>query len=98
MTATYQDFQRWLQEGKKRGARWVVIGLDTFDYGNYPVYVMPDENPWKVVKHIGDNGGGGMGDRLEEVYDLELSIESQMQERRAIHLPPRPESAEWEAL
>lgn len=89
MTANHQDIKDWLDEGLKSNARWVIIGLDRFDYENYPIYVNADEDPWATISHLGDNGTGGMGDSYDEVYDLNLDIEAQLNERRAYHLPPR---------
>lgn len=93
MTATRTDIQGWLIEAKARGARWLIVGRDNFDYDNYPIYVMPDEDIWHRVDHLGDNGTGGMGDSYDEVYDMQMDTDAQMAEWRAIHLPPRPERA-----
>jgi hypothetical protein len=90
MTATRQDIEGWVAEAQRRGARWLIVGRDNFDYDNYPRYVMAGEDIWHIVDHIGDNGTGSLGDSVDEVYDLELDIPSQLAERRAHHLPPRP--------
>jgi hypothetical protein len=49
-TATKEDVERWKAEGKRKGARWLVVVCDTFDYGDYPVYVMPGEDVDAVIK------------------------------------------------
>jgi len=90
MTANRQDIQNWLAVAESRGARYLIVGRDNFDYDNYPIFVMPDEDVWHIIDHIGDNGSGGMGDSYDEVYDMQRDIAAQLDERRAIHLPPRP--------
>lgn len=89
---TRNDIQRWLTEAKRRGARYLIVGLDTFDYGNYPIYVMQDADFYEAYDAVGSNGGGGMGDRVEEVYDMEMDIEAQLRESRSFHLPTRPDN------
>lgn len=88
----------WLRRGQAQGARWVIIGCDRFEHEDYPIFIQPDDNPWVPIKHIGDNGTSGMGDTYHEVYDLDMSIEDQLQERLAMHLPPRPQGEDWDRL
>jgi len=44
MAATQRDVDRWIGEGKKIGAEYLISVCDRFDYDDYPVYVMPDED------------------------------------------------------
>ena len=44
MAATKKDVDRWIQTAKEKGAKYIISVCDTFDYDDYPVYVMPDEN------------------------------------------------------
>lgn len=44
MAATLKDVQRWIEEGKKKGATHLISVCDTFDWEDYPVYVMPNED------------------------------------------------------
>lgn len=90
MTATLQDIRGWIAEAQRQGARWLIVGLDRFDYCNYPIYVMPDADFYAVFDRIGTNGSGGLADTWDEVYDLSLDVPAQLLERRARHLPPRP--------
>lgn len=56
MAASREDVDRWIGEAKKRGATHIVSVCDTFDYDDYPVYVMPDENVNEVkMKYDGVN-------------------------------------------
>lgn len=44
MAATREDVDRWIQIAKKNGARYIISVCDTWDYDDYPVFVMPDDN------------------------------------------------------
>ena len=44
MAATREEVDRWIAEGQKRGAKYIISVCDTWDYDDYPVYVMPDDN------------------------------------------------------
>jgi hypothetical protein len=87
MPATRHDIAGWCQEAQDGGARWLVIKCDQFDYRGapddkccYPVALTRADEVWKVIEN---------GDRTMEVYDLSLSLESQMGENRAWHPPER---------
>lgn len=64
---TARDIRDWFDEGVRRGATFLLVCCDHFDYTDYPKYVMPGENPYD--KHP-DNGEGGMGDSVMECYNL----------------------------
>lgn len=40
---TREDIERWLNDAPK-GATHMIVVCDTFDYEDYPVYVMPGED------------------------------------------------------
>lgn len=86
---TPNEIRGWLARAQKGGARYLIVGRDNFDNENYPIYVLPEDDVWDIIDHLGDNGTGRMGDSYDEVYDLKMDIETQMAEWRAIHLPPR---------
>lgn len=44
MTATRSDVDRWIKDAKKKKARFIISVCDTWDYDDFPVYVMPNEN------------------------------------------------------
>ena len=44
MAASLKDVNRWIAEGKRMGATHIISVCDTFDWDDYPVYVMPDED------------------------------------------------------
>jgi len=75
--ATRNEIVDWLLEGRRRGATHVIIMVDTFDYEDYPVYIMPGTNPR-------DHKSGEM-QRIMECYALHLPLEEQLAERRSHH-------------
>jgi hypothetical protein len=44
MAATREDIDRWIATAKQLGAKYIISVCDTFDYDDYPVYVMPEDN------------------------------------------------------
>jgi len=78
MAATRQDIRRWIIEGIERGATHVVIMCDTFDYEDYPVYIMPGEDPRDRCSYENMQ-------RPMECYDLRMDIEAQLNEQTANH-------------
>ena len=82
MTASRQDIRGWLKEGIKQGATHVVVVCDTFDYEDYPVYVMSGED---VRKEAGKYTEKENMHRIMEIYDLSLDIEKQLNEDRAFN-------------
>lgn len=72
MTTTIKDIQDWIDGDMrdvfdpKRTARWMLSVCDTFDWGDYPVFVQPDEDLREAIQsHDGPNMT-----KLNEVYDL----------------------------
>ena len=78
MAATRHDIKEWIDEGIERGASHVVIMCDTWDYEDYPIYIMPGEDP--AEKRSYENM-----QRPMECYDLRMDIEAQLNEQRANH-------------
>lgn len=77
MTWGKPDIKAAYDQGALEGATHMIVAYDDFDYENYPIYVMPGENPHDKVP---DNG-----DRVDECYNYALGWESQSAERRAFH-------------
>lgn len=48
MAVTKEEFDQWLEEGKKRKAKYMISVCDTWDYDDYPVYVMEGEDLEKI--------------------------------------------------
>lgn len=56
MAATAEDVKRWVAEATRKGATHVVSVCDTFEYDDYPVYVMPGDDLEKIkAKYDGVN-------------------------------------------
>lgn len=80
MAATKQDIARWIQAGKERGHKWMIVKYDSWDHEDYPVYV---DDYDKYVLYTA-------GDKVMEVYDLTMDAETQLNEYRAYHPPAQP--------
>lgn len=82
MAATKQDILEWLRRGKESGATHVIVVCDTWDYEDYPVYINPGES---VSEKLSYYQHADM-QRVMEVYNLSMDIESQLAEGCAWHL------------
>lgn len=82
MAATRDDIEGWLVRGKREGATHVIVVCDTFDWDDYPVYVQSGE---QVQEKMEEYNGKNM-QKIMEVYNLSLDIETQLKERRAWNL------------
>ncbi len=90
MTTTKEDIARWFKSGLRQGATHLIVVCDTFDYEDYPVYVMPGEKAIEVAVKHGDPKNPTTEDRQKmqkvmEVYSLSLPMEDQLNEKRAFH-------------
>lgn len=81
MATTPAVIRGWLSEAKERGATHIIVATDTFDYEDYPVYVMPGDDVREVAKKYQDMEMS----KVMEVYSMNLDLESQLQETRAFH-------------
>lgn len=86
MAATRIDISSWFDQGVRMGAAHMIVVCDTFDYEDYPVFVMPTDDFW--AEH--DRNNGPNMTKIMEVYDLALDKQAQLAERRAFHPAPRP--------
>lgn len=80
MTIT-EMIRDWLKEAKEKGATHMLVVVDTFDYEDYPVYVMPGQN----YQEIYDDHNKNM-QRVMEVYNLSTDVEEQLAEKIAHHI------------
>ena len=87
--ATPEDISRWFDEGVAQGAHFMVVVYDSFDYIDYAVYVPPGSDPLEVALENGFDPDNPRNEkdmrRVKEVYDLRLSKEDQLAEKRALH-------------
>jgi hypothetical protein len=83
MTASKNDILHWIDEAKERGSAYLIIGLDPFDYDNFPIYCESgDECRYKIDDLL------RTGNRYDEVYNMSMDIDDQINEYRAMNLPP----------
>ena len=66
MTASLEEVNGWIERGKEMGATHIISVCDTFDYDDFPVYVMPHED---VDKKVSEYRGKSMA-MINEVIDL----------------------------
>jgi len=79
------DIKAAYDEGERLGATHMIVAWDSFSGDNYPIYVMPGEDPRSKVPTNGDS--------VDECYRYALGWESQSKEHRARHFewdPPKP--------
>ena len=81
MATTKKEIKKWFEDGKKMNATHLIVFTDTFDWEDYPVYVMPNED---VRRIISERGGNNM-QKVTEVYDLTKEMVSQLNEYRAFN-------------
>jgi hypothetical protein len=81
MVTTKSIISGWFDHGVEKQATHMIVVCDTFDYDDYPVYVMKEQNVYDVIDKYSDSPQ----QRVMEVYNLLLDKSSQMNEARAFH-------------
>lgn len=81
MAATMTDLTTWFDYGVEIGATHMVVVCDTYDYEDYPVYVDPSED----VHAVEGKFRAASMQKVMEVYNLSMSRDAQMRERRAFN-------------
>ena len=74
MGTSKDDIREWFREGEKKGATHLIVVCDTYDYEDYPVYVMPDQD----VREEESNYDGKNIQKIMEVYNLSMDMEEQI--------------------
>lgn len=82
MATTKDDIRKWLFDGVKDDAKFLLVVSDTFDHEEYPVYVMKNTD---VKTEIAKYNGQSM-QRVMEVYSYGRDLEDQLAEHRAWHV------------
>jgi hypothetical protein len=83
MTTEKATIDAWFEKGIASGNRWMIVVCDTFDWGDYPVFVGEKANFWKTFeKYDGKNM-----QKIMEVYDLSLDKYDQLDQRRVWNVP-----------
>lgn len=71
----------WLKRAKRQKATHMLVVCDTFDYDDYPVFILPGVDLAERAAHY----HGPNMQRVMECYDLALPLEPQLAESRAWH-------------
>jgi hypothetical protein len=74
MTTTINVIREWLKAGQAQKATHMIVVCDTFDYDDYPIYVMPGEDVREREKEF----KGVNMQKVMEVYNLSMDIEQQL--------------------
>ena len=85
MAASRSDIEGWFKRGKKEGQTHLIVMCDTYDWDDYPVYINTKEGQ-DIEKEVKEKLKGANMQKLMEVYDLSMDMESQLNERRAFHI------------
>lgn len=80
MSTTPEDIRSWLKAGGSHYSHMIVV-TDEFDYEDYPVYVQRSEDVNEIIKRYQD----AQLSKVMEVYDLSMSHDDQLNEKRAWH-------------
>ena len=81
MPTTRQEIAEWFEEGVKNSKTHMIVVCDTFDYDDYPVFVSEGESARTAYE---ERDGRNM-QRVMEVYNLRMDMETQLNERRAFN-------------
>jgi hypothetical protein len=79
MGTTKEDISNWIKYGQEQGATHMIVVCDTFDWEDYPVYVMPTED---VHQKFASYHGPNM-QKVMEVYNLQKDTDIQLKAHRA---------------
>lgn len=73
MPTTKDDIRAWIKQAPE-GATHMIVVTDTFDWEDYPKYVMPGQDIQKAV----DSVNGPNMTKAMEVYNLAMDHEAQV--------------------
>ena len=78
-----EQILKWLRKGIENGATHCFIVSDCWDSDDFPVYVLPDQDVRKVAEAY--TSKNRYSERLMEVYKLDMDLDVQLQESRAMN-------------
>lgn len=81
MPTTRSDLDKWFRSGLALGATHMIVVVDTFDYEDYPVYVLPNQSVREKVATYNDKPM----QRIMEVYNLGMDRDSQINSYRVFN-------------
>ena len=74
------EIRIWLQNGIRKGATHCLIIHDSWNFNDYPVYVMPNQDVRAIAsQYLYSN------ESILEVYNLSLDIEQQINDVRTVN-------------
>ena len=50
-----KQIEKWVREGREKGATHTLIVCDTFDYSDFPIHVLPGEDVKKIEKRCAEH-------------------------------------------
>lgn len=80
MAATRNEISNWFDYGIEKGAAYMVVICDTYDYKDYPSFFYTANEVQRKKAAPGDM------QKIMEIYDLRDDKSSQMNARRAMAL------------
>ena len=83
---TKAEISTWFKQGVEKGAKHMIVIVDTYDHEDYPVYTSTDFDCLMKVK------APGSMQRVMEVYDLAADEAEQMALYRCMRIPDTTES------
>ena len=89
MGTSLKDLAGWFEDGLARKATHMIVACDTFDHTDFPVYVEPGQDFWKVFGEYHIQPDKML--RVMEVYDLKKPW-SQQSTGRVWNVPGESES------
>ncbi len=75
MGTSKDDIRGWFKSGVSQGATHLIVVCDTYDWEDYPVYVMPGTDAKEEV----DKRHGKNMAKVMEVYNLKKDMEEQIE-------------------
>lgn len=74
MPASKSDIADWFRAGVDQGASHMLVVVDTFDFEDYPVYVISGVDPAQACEIYNAKDM----ERVLEVYDLSMDMHVQL--------------------
>lgn len=71
MATTREEISEWFDRGVEQGATHMIVACDTFDWGDYPVYIHRGEDPRARASNLGSM------QKLMEVYKLDPALKQE---------------------
>lgn len=83
MSATKSEIANWFDRGIKKEMKYLIVVCDTFEYENYPVFAISDDDVVDKFKTYSEKSM----QKVEEVYNLTENREEQLNSNYTMRLP-----------